>query len=357
MSDYVSGFFYRPNRATKIEIDFTNFKLSKKDDIHSHLFSNFKEKVRVSIIDTLMQTNRLPEDKSTIFVDKLLSPNFKKNIEIDRDIDKYHTQGGSEQECARFLLDKYYDITKINFFPTEYNHEQITESTQFNTVSPSLFWNFVNRLKRLELGFIFNTRYTKNTNNSLNSGNYNLYMETNPVDSLLVKQEFKHSKLLSSVVSSIDLLSDGLTHIKFYMGIDYDSNINFGYIINNEKIRIGKFKYKTNDMHNLIDMIQTTDYDIDLNRLFKRFLSTLFLIQYYKKIFSDNLQSYDDINIYTDVIDNKLTVVIELMDSDILNRDHLDNMVKNNLYIKMPFKYKWNFDIKRNNKIIYYFSL
>jgi len=362
MADYFNNFFYRPYRNMPVQISFRDYKLSTKDDSYSILIQNFKEKIRLQILDILISQKNISEDKANVFIDKLLSPDYNNRVNINKEIEKCYNDGLSKEDCAQSLIDKYYDKTKINFFSGKNNHEEITESVQvqgeYNKISSSLFYNFINKLKNLDIKFILNNRYIKGVDNSLNSDGYNLFMETKQIDSKIVEHEFKLSRILSSVVTSINLYTNSNIKISFYIGIDKKSNINIGYVIDDKRIKIGNFKYSTTDIKKITHMIETTDKEMDVNMISNKFLSTLFLIQYYKDVFIDHLQSYDeDINIYTSIIDNKFAIIIESLDTDIISYKYLSNMINDNIFNKLPFKYNWKLNSKMDKKLFYYFTI
>lgn len=349
MVDYFNNFFYRPYRTKSIKISFKDFNITNKGDNYSILIGKFTENVRIEMVDILIKDKNMKEDNATIFVDKVF------NCNINKEIDKCYNDGISKEKCAKILLDKYYNKIKINFFKGKNNIEEINESLS-SKIPSSLFYNFINRINNLNTKFILNTRYIKGLSNSLNDKNYNLFLETPKVDKRLVEHEFKFSKILYSVVSSINFYN--VDEISFYLGIDNDSNINIGYIINNKRINIGKFKYRTSDFNKILYIIEPTDKDIDINKVFNKILSTLKTIQYYKNIFIDHLQLYEDISIYTSIIDNKITIVIESLDGDIINYNYLNNIVKGNIFKRIPIKYEWVLRYKYNKGIeIFYFTL
>jgi len=349
MADYFNNFFYRPYRTNSIKISFKDFNITNKGDNYSILLKNFIEKVRIEMIDILINKKNISEDNATIFVDKIFNNN------IDKEIDKYYNDGISKEDCANNLLNKYYDKIKINFFKGKNNIEEINESLN-SKIPSSLFYNFINRINNLNIKFILNTRYIKGLSNSLNDKNYNLFLETSKIDKRLVEHEFKFSKILNSVVSSINLYNTD--EISFYLGIDKDSNINIGYILDNKRINIGNFKYKTTDFNKISYIIEPTDKEIDINKVFDKILSRLKTIQYYKNIFTEHLQLYEDVSIYTSIIDNKISIVIESLDSDIINYNYLNNIVKGNIFKRIPIKYNWVLRYKHNKGIeIFYFTL
>ncbi|MDY0268817.1 hypothetical protein [Trichloromonas sp.] len=356
MSDYFNNFFYRPYRNTQFKVSFKDYKLNTGDDAYSILFKGFKEKIRKNIVNELIKNKDMSEDKATIFTDNLLSPNYKKHIDINKEIEKYYNDGLSSLESAKNLIDKYYKITVINNDnELDVKDDVILESLKI--VSNSLFYNFINRLKNLKLKFILNNQYIKGINNSLNHDNYDIYFETNSINSTDVKREFKYSKILSTVVTSIDLYTDNNIQIKFYIGIDHYSYLNFGYIINNKRINIGKFKYKTIDIKKISDIIISNDTDINIDILSNKFLSTLKLINHYKKVFINVLHLYDDIDVYISINNNKFCVIIESSNNDVINKKYLYNIINDNIFKKMPFKYKWSINTNIYNKVYYYFTI
>lgn len=383
MQDFFNNFFDRPYRTLQYPARNYAKSIEVNNDSYTLMIRKFMKGVSEQMIDIIIKQHSIPEEEALDFIEYMISMNDKRKIEVEEIVEKCYKNGNSKLECAKILLDKYYKITKINVYNDKSENEEISEVSeginnylkvyyypslhkesyqteiQKPTASLSLFINFITKLKDLDVKFIFNTKLINGVSNSLNTEGYNFYIETKPINNKDVEFEFKYSRTLSSVLKSFDMYKNMTNDISFYIGIDKSNFLNFGYIINNQKIKIGFLKYKTQDIIKISDIIESSDKSIDFKLLSQRFLSTLSIIQYYKKIFNDYLQNYDDdIEVYTSIIDNKIAVVIESINPDVINKNYLNSIIVNNKYYVLPVQYEYEINTtKINNKLYYYFTI
>lgn len=366
MQDFFNNFFDRPYRTLQYPSKNYGKSIEVNSDSYSLLLRKFLKGVATKMIDIVVKEKHIPEEEALDFIEYMLSSDDNRKNKVHELVEKCYKEGNSKSECAKILLDNFYKITKINVYKDSSEQEEIIEVTESlnneiikPTASLSLLINFISRLNDLKIKFILDTKYINGIVNSLNTKDYLFYVETKPINNKEVEFEFKYSKALSKILTSFDKYKEMTNEISFYIGIDKNNFLHFGYIITDKRIKIGTVKYKTQDIQKISQMIESTNKDIDMNILSQRFLSTLSLIQYYKNVFNEYLQSYeDDIEIYTTIIDNKFVVVIESIDHDIINKKYLDNIVSNNKFIKRPFHYEW--EIKTtiiNKKLYFYFTI
>lgn len=313
---------------------------------------------KIEIVKYLINIGvNIPEDISTMLQIAYEYDNIQlMDYLIKIYLDKYH----NIKKLIKYAEDNDYDDLRWNYLN---KFDKVIESVQTEVQKPnaslSLFINFITKLKDLNVKFIFNTKLISGLSNSLNTQGYNFYIETKPINNKEIEFEFKYSRILSSILKSFDMFKNITNDISFYIGIDKNNFLNFGYIINNQKIKIGFLKYRTQDIQKLSDMIECTDKEINFKILSQKFLSTLSIIQYYKGIFNQYLHNYDgDIEVYTSIIDNKFAVIIESINSDVINKKYLSSIVDNNVFYVLPVQYESEISTtKINNKLYYYFTI
>lgn len=313
---------------------------------------------KIEIVKYLINIGvNIPEDISTMLQIAYEYDNIQlMDYLIKIYLDKYH----NIKKLIKYAENNDYDDLRWNYLN---KFDKVIESVQTEVQKPnaslSLFINFITKLKDLNVKFIFNTKLISGLSNSLNTQGYNFYIETKPINNKEIEFEFKYSRILSSILKSFDMFKNITNDISFYIGIDKNNFLNFGYIINNQKIKIGFLKYRTQDIQKLSDMIECTDKEINFKILSQKFLSTLSIIQYYKGIFNQYLHNYDgDIEVYTSIIDNKFAVIIESINSDVINKKYLSSIVDNNVFYVLPVQYESEISTtKINNKLYYYFTI
>ena len=194
------------------------------------------------------------------------------------------------------LTDKQVDKV-INLILQENEINEKVKYEQFKLVSLSLFWNFVDRINDLGLKFQFDISYVKNVPNSLNTMGYVLYMETAKINNREVEYEFKHSKMLSTILTYI-LGKESENETRFYIGFDAKAQLHFGFIINNKRYKIGYTKFNSYTFQKLIPHI-TGNKDVDLIKLSRKFVTNIESLSSIRTILDLHLQSYEeDIEIY-----------------------------------------------------------
>ncbi|MFW6243496.1 MAG: hypothetical protein ACOC2W_04985 [bacterium] len=87
--------------------------------------------------------------------------------------------------------------------------------------------------------------------------------------------------------------NDYKSESSFYIGIDDNSYIHFGLISNNMKYKVGYTKYKSSDFKNIIPYIQS-DKQVDLEKLSRKIVSTLYSLGNAKKVFDLHLDKYGE---------------------------------------------------------------
>jgi hypothetical protein len=226
---------------------------------------------------------------------------------------------------------------------------------EFKLVSPSLFWNFVNRLNELELKFVMDTTYVRGLNNSLNTQGYIVYMETPKINNREVEYEFKYSKVLSNILGYI-LDKESGNETSFYLGFDVRGQLHFGFLINEKRYKIGYIDATSHDFQKLIPHI-TADRSIDLSKLSRKFISNIESLGSIRTILNLYLERYDDdIVMYNSVINNNFGIVIESLDDEVVSQQYIEEIIKK--YVKISHYSNWYIEkMKSGNKTFYYFVL
>jgi len=224
------------------------------------------------------------------------------------------------------------------------------ESVEYKKVSNSLFWNFINRMTNLDIKFELNTTNIKSVNNSLNTDDYTLFLETFEINIDSVRYELKYSSALSNI---LDYLDDKIDNkVKFYIGFKMNSELHFGFIFNDKKYKIGYIYYQSSDFYKLRNLISKTNKEINLLDLSKRFKSKISTMVAINTLVSKYLSKYEDIKIYNSIVDDGFCILIECKNNDILNKNYLNKIIESNIKLSRV-KYIINQE-NRKNKTIYY---
>ena len=226
---------------------------------------------------------------------------------------------------------------------------------QFKLVSLSLFWNFIDRINDLGLKFEFDIAFVKNVPNSLNTSGYTLYMETPKINNREVEYEFKHSKMLSAILTYFKG-KESENETCFYIGFDSKAQLHFGFIINNKRYKIGYTKFNSYTFQKLIPYI-TGNKDIDLIKLSKKFVTNIESLSSIKSILDLYLASYEEeVEIYNTVINNNFGIVIESLNDEAITQTYIEDVIRK--YVKISHYSNWYVEkMKSNNKTFYYFIL
>jgi hypothetical protein len=351
---------------------YKSFQYTGKDSNFMLLVSRYWESVQDDMKSILASEKEMNQKEVKEFMNKFVTINHKMLKDVKKKVAIYYSEGLTSKECAKKILEDYYDITKVNKYPPPMEHEEITEVTEkkgttsfyhFKHVSESLFWNFINRVNKLDIKFIFDTSYINKLDNSLNNKNLLLYMETPEVNDKKIEYEFTYSKLLSNILKVINNNKYSEKGIKFFIAIDKVKQLRFGYVINEKRYTFGGFYYRSDVIFKLAPYVKIPSGDIDLKKLSIRFKSNLDKIWHYKNILEIYLNQYnnttsekDTMNIYVSVIDNKLALVIDSKgNDDVLNKRYIEHILDNNIknYNLSPDDFYVD-DIKFNGKTHYY---
>lgn len=245
----------------------------------------------------------------------------------------------------------------IKMFKLMYYNEvnEKVKYEEFKHVSISLFWNFVQRLKELGLTFILDTTYVKGLQNSLNTTGYVVYMVTPKINNKEVEYEFKHSKILSNILTYL-LGKESEKETSFYIGFDVRGQLHFGFTIDNKKYKIGYCDASSYDFQKLIPYI-TADKSIDLQKLSRKFISNIESLGSIRTILNLYLERYeDDIVIYNAIINNNFGIIIESLDDEVISQSYIEEIIKK--YVKISHFSNWYVEkMKSDNKTFYYFIL
>ena len=170
-----------------------------------------------------------------------------------------------------------------------------------------------------------------------------------------VEYEFTYSKLLSSILKVITSNEHEGDGIKFFIAIDKNRQLKFGYVLNNKRYTFGGFNYKSTDIFKLSPYIKAPNGDVDFKALSIKFKSTMQYMWYYRSVLKVYLENYDDINIYMSIINNKLTLVVESSgNDDVLNKKYIEHILQNNIGDKLKKEDFYVNDIQYEGKTHYY---
>lgn len=342
---------------------YRNFQYGAKDSNFLLMVTRYFESVQDDMKELLKTEKKMSEKEVNSFMDKLFSLGSKRMLKLKDEVKVCYSEGMSSKECAKQVLDNYYNITKVNKYKAPMEHEEVTEVTEkastsfyhWKTVSPSLFWNFIKRVNKLDVKFIFDTSYINKLDNSLNNKDFEFYMETPVVENKAVEYEFTYSKLLSNILKVINSNKYSGDGIKFFIAIDKNRQMRFGYIINDKRYTIGGFTYRSHFIAALKPYVKVSTGDIDLTALSVKFKSTLQNMWYYKDVLKVYLEKYGDINIYMSVINNKLGLVVESSENDdVLNKKYIEHILQSNIGERLKKEEFYVNELQFQNKTHYY---
>lgn len=343
---------------------YRNFQVTPKDSNYLMLVTKYFDNVQDKIFDLLQSDKKMSSDKAEKFLDNMMMIDKGRSLDIKEEIKDYYGQGMSTKDAAKALIKKYYGITKINKYDnssaqqeeeTEVNEKATTSFYHWKHVSSSLFWNFINRVNKLDVKFIFDTSYINKLDNSLNHSEFALYMETEKVNDKAVENEFMYSKLLSNILKVLTSNKYDGDGIKFFIGIDKNVQLRFGYIMNNKRYTIGGFSYKSSDISKLAPSIKASNGDIDFKKLSIKFKSSLQNMWYYRSVLTVYLEQYGNINIYRSVINDKLALVIESSENDdVINKTYIERILQDNIGERLKKENFYVNDMQFQGKTHYY---
>jgi len=348
---------------------YRNYTVTGKDSNFLLLLTKYFDSVQNKIVDILKDEKNMNQKQADKYMDSMFSLDHKRMLQLKEEVKDAYSNGLSVTDCAKQVIDKYYNITKVNKYKAPMEQEEITEVTEkvttsfyhFKNVSSSLFWNFIQRVDKLGIKFIFDTSYINKLDNSLNNKDFALYVETPPVTDKDVEYEFVYSKLLSSILKVIKSNKYEGDGIKFFIAIDKNKQMRFGYVLNEKRYTFGGFNYSSNDIFKLAPYLVASNGDIDFKALSIRFKSIMQYMWYYKNVLKVYLEQYNDlvekdsINIYMSVINNKLAIVVESSgNDDVLNKRYIEHILTSNIANRLDKDDFYVNDIQYEGKTHYY---
>lgn len=177
-------------------------------------------------------------------------------------------------------------------------------------------------------------------------------MESDEVDNQDVIYEFKYSKVLSSFLQFIK----DQVKISFFININNNNMLQFGYIKGDKKYELGYYKYTNSDISKLDSVIEKTNSAIDFKELAKGFRWCIEMAYFVKLNLAAYLNKYEGVEYYVNIVRNKFTIIIECDDSDILNISYIKRILKNGFtdhqYNRLDIEYE-----KIDKKDFYYITI
>ena len=324
----------------------------KKEEVLNKIINSSKEKIEEIIYDDCIDYFDGDQDKVFHFIRNIVGVR-----DVNKRIKELYPYEDEEEYIVAYALEVLTKEELIKMFKVMFYGEvnEKVKYEQFKQVAPSLFWNFIDRMKDLNLQFKLDTSYIKGLPNSLNTKGYVLYMETPKVNNTEVEYEFKHSRILSNILGYItDKESDKET--SFYIGIDQTAQLHFGFFISGKRYKIGYTVITSYDFQKLIPNI-LANKDIDLSKLSKKFVSNIESLSAIHTKLTLYLDKYeDDIVIYNAIINNNFGIIIESINDEVVSQQYIEEIIKK--YVKISHYSNWYVEkTKSNNKTFYYFIL
>jgi hypothetical protein len=341
-----------------------------ESNTYALLIKKYSSDVQGLIVNILRKEKKMSEQNANTFCDNMFSLGDKRQKDIANEVRTCYDEGKTKKQCAQQLVNKYYKITKVNKYQNNIQYQtnrevsgegettEVSEKVkyeQFKRVSISLFWNFIERINDLELKFNLDTSIVRGLNNSLNTQGYVLYMTTKKINNREVEYEFKHSKILSNILSYI-MGKESENETSFYLGFDGRGQLHFGFIINDKKYKIGYTNVSSYDFQKLTPYI-SADKSIDLIKLSRKFVSNIESLDSIRTILNLYLDKYeDDIVIYNAIINNNFGIIIESLDDEVVSQQYIEEIIRK--YVKISHFSNWYVEkMKSGNKTFYYFIL
>jgi len=340
---------------------FRSYLVLDKDDKTAPLMSKYMSDVKDEITYQLQTDKKLSEEDAREMSDSMFSARIDKSKEIRNEIKDAFAKDMTKEDISKEIIKKYYKIANYNKHEEPDGHIEVTEISEnklyyhYETVSKSLFWNFIRILDELEVKFNFDLSMINDKENSLNHNIFYFYVDSDSIDKKAAIYEFSNSKIFSQTVEFIEREDDD--EIKFYVGISEINKLRFGYIIGGNTYTIGGIDYQSDDMKKLSKYINGKNDDILFQTLGVKFKSTLYILQTIKKELLRYLGNYMDTKVYLTVVDNKLIVDVDTEDDDIVNYNYIYHILKENNFFKLKSD---NFIITKEMnkyKIHYHISL
>lgn len=314
---------------------YKNFKYDGKDSQFLLLVTRYFNSVQDDMKSILQSDKGMSRKEADEFMDKLFEIDYKRMLALKRDVANYYSDGYTTRECAKFILDKYYDIVRVNKYKTPYDKDEVTSDSiteavkakyrHNSLVSQSLFWSFLKKISNADATFVFDTTRIGDGYNTLNCEDPHcvFHMKTNTVRPNIAADEFMYSNETFSEVGNILSKKRYDSMVYFYIKDDDVSNMEFGYVIEDVGYKIGSFHYASIDMCRLFRLSTFTDSDIDPAILCRGIKTAFYEAKYTKNELLFRFRQYDGVDVYTDVRDSRLVVVVESSDADVVNSRYI----------------------------------
>lgn len=315
----------------------TKFQDFKKINEDNETIDVYMSDVKSNAIHIIKNFKKIPKFKSKEFIENLFSETNKNRQEIRDEIMNSFNNNQSAKNCARIIINNFYDGIKYTEQESESDTDvvEVNENNKlyyhYNNVSNSLFWNFMSRISNIGIKFNFDTTIISDGENSLNKKDYIFFIKTDDISRRDIEHYFIHSKLLSSI---LNVIKDD-TFVNFFIGITPENKLKFGYYHDGDRYTIGQIEYKSNDIKRLSSYIKCSDSSLSFEKLSNRFKTNISIINFYKKILIDYLKTYVDLKIYLDIINDKISLIIETDDNGILNKKYINNIINSNNTYKL----------------------
>jgi hypothetical protein len=347
------GFNNKYNQFRDIK-SFTEFNRSGKDSPDYVVTMNYFYKVLDKIHDDLLNNKNMTKEQADDFIDKFIAIDANRIKQMRDIVNTYFIEKKEPSVCAEDLLKKFYKITVINN-NTDTISDEMTEVSEkkfyhFKMASTSLFWRFFNILLKNNIRFNLNNTYVVNSTNSFNDDNFNFIMKTKDVTKNEIEIPFRNNSIFNEINKVVKNTDD---EIKFYIGINNDSLLDFGYIYGENEYSIGKCKYNNYDIIKIINNSNNIYHNLAYFDFIVKFKSIIKILNYYKKILIKYFSQYPDIEIYIGIEDENLNIIIESELQDVINVNYLNTLLNDNRYTKI--KRDWSITEKNKNDKVYYY--
>ena len=337
---------------------FNKFNANGKDSPDYVVTMDYFYRVLDEIHYIFLSDKNMSSEEAYQAIDKMISIDAGRIKQMRNIVNTYYVEKKSEKDCATELIDKFYKISVVN---SEHINDTIEEEPEvlekrfyhLKQVSPTLFWNFFFKLNKNNIKFKIDFSYVVNSQNSINDDNYNFIVKTDDIEAYKIKNIFSRNKIMQKI---IDVINDDNQKVKFYIAVNKDNKIDFGYLYNGDEYSIGITNFKNYDIIKIVKNCDTKYKNLALFPFMNNFKSIVKILNYYKNILISYLKNYNDIDIYMDIINDNLAIVIESDSYDIINYQYLHNLLNDNKYTKI--KRDWIINtIHKDNRTFYYISL
>ena len=127
---------------------YRNFTVTGKDSNFLLLLTKYFDSVQNKIVDILKEKKGMSQKQADKFMDAMFSLDSKRMLKLKEEVKDDYSKGLSVKDCAKNVIDKYYNITKVNKYKSPIHQEEETEVLEkkvttsfyhFKHVSSSLF--------------------------------------------------------------------------------------------------------------------------------------------------------------------------------------------------------------------------